>query len=77
MGDAAELKNTIKNNNWNDLEVIARGNSILQLINGRAMSSLIDDDKTGRRLDGEIGIQLHVTDTGMKIEVRNIRIKTF
>jgi hypothetical protein len=41
------------------------------------MSSLIDDDKTGRRLDGEIGIQLHVTDAGMKIEVRNIRIKTF
>jgi hypothetical protein len=77
VGDPAELKALIKNNDWNDLDIIARGNNLVQLINGRVMSMLIDDDTAGRRLNGEIGIQLHVTDTGMKIETRNIRIKLF
>ena len=37
------------------------------------MSVLIDDDKANRRMDGEIGIQLHKLDEPMKIEARNIR----
>lgn len=76
-GDNAELKGLIKNDDWNELEVIARGNTIVQLINGRVMSVVIDDDKANRKMDGEIGIQLHVTRAAMKIEARKIRIKTF
>lgn len=76
-GDDEQLKSLIKNQDWNDMQIIARGNTLIQLINGRVMSVLIDDDKAGRRMDGEIGIQLHVTKNGMKIETRNIRIKTF
>jgi hypothetical protein len=30
-----------------------------------------------RKRDGLIGIQLHLTSTGMKIEARNIRLKMF
>ena len=41
------------------------------------MSIVVDDDKANRRMDGEIGIQLHMLEEAMKIEVRNIRIKTF
>jgi len=41
------------------------------------MSIVVDDDKANRKMDGEIGIQLHMLDEGMKIEARNIRIKTF
>jgi hypothetical protein len=48
------------------------------MINGRVMSIVIDDDKEHRKLDGEIGIQLHrVPGTSMTIETRNIRIKNF
>ncbi len=72
-----DLKSIIKENDWNDLDIIARGNTIVQLINGRVMCVLIDDDKANRKMDGEIGIQLHVTKAAMKIETRNIRIKTF
>jgi len=61
----------------NDIHIIARGNTIIQLINGRVMSEIIDDDKTARKMDGLIGIQLHVTNAAMKIESRNIRIKEF
>lgn len=76
-GDGNELKGLIKTDDWNDLEIIARGNVLTQLINGRVMSMLIDDDTANRKMDGEIGIQLHKTTAAMKIESRNIRIKTF
>lgn len=77
LGDDAQLKSLIKNDDWNDLHVIARGNTLIQLINGRVMSIVVDDDKANRKMDGEIGIQLHKTAAAMKIESRNIRLKTF
>jgi len=77
VGDSAELKNFIKSGDWNDLEVIARGNTIVQMINGHVMAVLIDDDKSKRQMDGLIGIQLHVTRAGEKVEARNIRIKDY
>jgi len=77
LGTADQLKAFIKNNDWNELDIIARGNTLIQIVNGHAMSIVIDDDKANRRMDGEIGIQLHMLDVGMKIEARSIRIKTF
>ncbi len=74
VGDSERLKNLIKNDGWNDLEIITKGNFLSQLINGRVMSMLIDDDPVGRKMDGLIGIQVH-KGPPMKIEVRNIRIK--
>ena len=76
-GDDEQLKGIIKTDDWNELHVIARGNTMVQIINGRVMSVLIDDDQQNRKLSGEIGIQLHVTPAAMKIESRNIRIRMF
>ncbi|HLH18365.1 MAG TPA: DUF1080 domain-containing protein [Bryobacteraceae bacterium] len=75
LGDGGELKAFIHHGDWNDLEVIARGNTLIQLINGHVMSQIVDDDKAGRKMDGLIGIQLHKTTGPMKIEARNIRIR--
>jgi len=75
LGDGAELKSFIKVEDWNEIHIIARGNVLIQLINGHVMSQLIDDDKAGRKMDGLIGIQLHRTTGPMKIESRNIRIR--
>ena len=69
------MKNFIKTEDWNEIHIIARGNTIIQLINGHVMAQLIDDDNAGRTLDGLIGIQLHVTKNAMKIEAKNIRLK--
>jgi hypothetical protein len=74
LGDAAELKALIKGDDWNDLHIIARGNTLIQMINGRVMSMLIDDDTANRKMDGLIGIQVHLGPP-MKIEVRDIRLK--
>ena len=77
VGDGNALKEFIKSDDWNDLEILARGPAIIQLINGHVMSVLVDDDKANRKMDGLIGIQLHVTQAGEKVEAKNIRIKTF
>jgi hypothetical protein len=74
VGDSNELKALIKGEDWNDLHLIARGNTIIQMLNGRVTSMLIDDDKEGRKMDGLLGIQVH-KGPPMKIEVKNIRLK--
>jgi hypothetical protein len=74
VGDSNELKALIRGEDWNDLHLIARGNTIVQLLNGRITSMLIDDDTAGRKMEGLIGIQVH-KGPPMKIEVRNIRLK--
>jgi len=77
LGDDASLKALIKNEDWNEIHIIARGNTLIQMVNGHVMSQLIDEDKANRKMDGLIGIQLHKTTGPMKIESRNIRLKEF
>jgi hypothetical protein len=74
LGDGEALKGLIKSDDWNSVHLIARGNTLIQLINGHVMSVLIDDDTAGRRMDGLIGFQVH-RGPAMKVELRNIRLK--
>jgi hypothetical protein len=48
---------------------------MIHILNDRVMSIVIDDDKANRRLEGYLGMQIHVGPP-MKAEFRNIRIKT-
>lgn len=77
LGGAEELKALIHSGEWNEMHLIVRGNTLIQMINGRVTSILIDDDKANRKMDGLIGIQLHKTTAAMKIETKSIRLKTF
>jgi hypothetical protein len=74
LGSDEELKKLIRADGWNDVHLIARGNTLIQILNGHVMSMLIDDDPAGRKMAGLIGIQVHKGDP-MKIEVKNIRLK--
>ena len=69
-----ELKAIIKQNDWNQVHLIARGNTIVQVFNGAVTSIVIDDDTKNRLLGGLIGFQMHVG-APMKIEIRNIWLK--
>jgi hypothetical protein len=75
LGGEAELKAAIHTQGWNGYDIIARGNVLVQILNGRVMSMLMDDDARNRKMDGLIGIQLH-TGEPMKIEVRNVRLRS-
>ncbi len=76
LGTSNELREVIKTDDWNEIHIIARGNTLIQIYNGRMMSMLIDDDIAGRAMEGLIGLQVH-TGEPMKIEFRNIRLKQF
>jgi hypothetical protein len=77
VGDPDQLKSFIHDNDWNDIHILARGSSLTHLLNGHVMCAFVDDDPAHRKMEGLIGLQLHVTETGMRIEARNLRIKTF
>jgi hypothetical protein len=74
VGDAKEIESVIKNGDWNELRIIARGNIMIELINQRVTNIVIDDDPKGRKLEGLLGVQVHVGGA-MKIEYRNFRLK--
>ncbi|HEX9782643.1 MAG TPA: DUF1080 domain-containing protein [Opitutaceae bacterium] len=74
LGDTALLASFIKEEDWNELHVIARGNVLVHILNGHAMALVVDDDSANRRLEGLIGVQVHVGPP-MKIEYLNIRLK--
>ena len=69
-----ELKAIIKQNDWNQVHLIARGNMILQIFNGAVTSIVVDDDSKNRSLDGLIGFQMHVGEP-MRVEFRNVWLK--
>jgi hypothetical protein len=74
LGESDALKAFIRNNDWNQLHLAARGNVIVQTLNGHVTSALIDDDPKGRAMDGLLGMQIHVGPP-MKVEFRNILFK--
>ena len=76
VGDKDELAKFIKNGDWNEYHLIARGNVMTHILNGHVMSVVVDDDPKGRAFEGLLGVQVHVGPP-MKIEYRNFRLKKF
>ncbi len=73
FGDAQELAKVIKKRDWNEYDIIARGNHIIQKINGQLMCEVTDEDTVARK-DGIIALQIHAGPP-MKVQFRNIRLK--
>ena len=73
--NADELKALIKAGEWNTVHLIARGNTIMNIVNGQVTAFVVDDDAKGRALKGLLGLQIHVGEL-MTIQFRNIYLKT-
>jgi hypothetical protein len=71
-GDA--LKAYIKDKDWNQFHVIARGGTLIHILNGHVTAVFVDDDVKNRTLKGLLGFQIHVGPP-MKVEFRNIYLK--
>lgn len=74
VGDKAALAEHVRKNDWNQVHLIVRGNVLTHLINGHAMSVVVDEDAAARTSSGLIGVQVHVGPP-MKIEYRNLLLK--
>jgi hypothetical protein len=71
---ADELKAAFKPGEWNTFHLIARGNTLIHIVNGLVTAVCVDDDLKGRSMAGLIGFQLHAGPP-MKLELRNLAIK--
>ena len=82
LGDATELRGLMNMGGWNQLHIIAKGNTIITVLNGRVTSVLIDEaptalvpDATQARLErGLIALQMH-TGQPFRIMYRNVFLR--
>lgn len=74
IADPDSLKNVIRQEDWNEIHIIANGNRLRHYINGVLMADVTDNDATLRKNKGLIGLQAH-TGPPMKVEYRNLRIR--
>jgi hypothetical protein len=70
IGDRQELGTLVKQNDWNQYVVIARGGTFLHIVNGRLMAVMIDDDPaSSNNWSGQFGIEIEAT---TKVSVRHL-----
>ena len=74
LESAEALAATFKPGEWNQFHLIARGNTLIHIVNGHVTAVCIDDDLKNRSMAGLIGFQLHAGPP-MKLELRNVAIK--
>jgi len=72
VGDQASIDAIYKPNDWNQLHIIAVGNHLTHLLNGRVISILIDEDTRRVPKSGIIGLEVEATG---KLFARNIWLK--
>ena len=73
IGDLDGLGRLVKKNYWNEYTVIARGGTLIQILNGQLMAVMVDDDpESSNNQAGLFGIEIEAT---TKVSVRNIWLK--
>ncbi|MBK1879080.1 3-keto-disaccharide hydrolase [Pelagicoccus mobilis] len=73
LGTPEDLTSILMPSEWNKYTIIASGNALTHIVNGRVLSVTIDTDSEEASSEGHIGFQLH-SGPPMKIEVRNIQV---
>ena len=74
LGSSDELKSFIKPGEWNQVEIIADGNTLVHIVNGHVMSVLVDTDPKFSQAKGLIALEIEGDGT-LKISHRNIWLK--
>jgi hypothetical protein len=74
LGDADALMDVIKVDDWNEVHIIARGNQLTHIINGRLMAITIDEDTSFYTPKGLLGWSIEGFGLG-RVSVRNLWLK--
>lgn len=74
IGDRNKLGAYVKDGEWNQYTIIARGGTILHILNGQLMTVLIDDDPaSSNNVAGLIGLQIE--GIPCKVSFRNLWLR--
>lgn len=74
LGDRDAIGATYKKSDWNDYVIIARGNHLVQYLNGIQTIDLVDNDPKGSAASGILALQIHAGPP-MVVEFKNVRLK--
>jgi len=73
LAEADEVQALYKEHEWNTMEIVARGDTLVQKINGEVFATVVDRDGEMSRKKGFIAFQDH--GKGCVVGFRNIRIQ--
>jgi hypothetical protein len=74
IGDRSQLGTYVKDGEWNQYTIIARGGVILHILNGQLMAVLVDDDPgSSNNVSGLFGLQIE--STPCKVSFRDIWLR--
>lgn len=74
LGSSEEIQKVIRKEDWNDYVIIARGNHLTHVINGRVTVDVTDDQESKAAKSGILALQLHAGDP-MTVQFKNIKLK--
>jgi hypothetical protein len=74
LGDPDALKAYINVGDWNQIHVIARGNTMIHMLNGHVMAIFIDEDPTYATSEGVIALQIE-GGGNVRVSFRNLWLK--
>ena len=76
LGDTADIQKVIRSEEWNDYRIIAKGNQLTHIINGRVTVEVTDEDTARRAAKGLLALQLHAGPP-MVVQFKEIRVRHF
>jgi type 1 glutamine amidotransferase len=74
LGDTNDIQTGIKKEDWNDYIILAQGNQLTHIINGRVTAQVTDNQVKNRARSGILALQLHAG-PAMTVQFKNVRIK--
>ena len=73
VGESAEIFKAIKPNDWNEYTITAKGNHLVQQINGVTTVDVTDEQTAKAVREGILALQIHVGDP-MTVQFKDIRL---
>lgn len=74
VGDSNAIEAAVKHGDWNDYIIIAKGNHLVQIVNGHVTVDVTDEQASKAAKSGILALQLHAGPP-MTAQFKNIRLK--
>jgi hypothetical protein len=74
LGTSEEIQATLKPEEWNEYVIIARGNHLTHVLNGRVTVDVTDDQEAQAARSGILALQLH-TGPAMTVQFKHLRLQ--
>jgi hypothetical protein len=74
LGDPKTILGDVDYSKWNDYGVIAKGNHLIHIFNGKTVADVIDHEADKRSIKGILAFQVHVGPP-MEVQFKDIEIK--